>query len=335
MNESRDAEAAAPGTEASESAGGTDAGVAAPAAAGGSKTGGFLPGGLSGLGRFLRLVWIPLIPGLAAGVVAYALWYAASDRQFSTIMHAVQAQTGWLQGELLQELDVRAQAVDGLARRLAAAPAPNAAAWDSLASGLLSRGYQFRAIAWMDTSLSFVRGVPTEERYLSLLDPKDDDLRRMALYDGLAGAPPHPGAVITPSVALTTGGRQILICAPVRSRGRPTGYVVAVMRVRDLLDALLKPAFARGYSVTVYEGPYLLYGPMWGQGGAEEQYAHDADVRIGALLWRVQLWPSEERARALESWAPVTILVLGLIAALLTSVLVYLVRASRAEPRAD
>jgi len=316
---------------AAEETGGAGTGGEAEGAVATARPGGGALRVLRSLAGFLRPLWIPLLAGLPVVVVTYLLWLAAGNRQYAVVSHAVEAQAGWVKSEIARDLDAREHAVEVLAHQVAATPPANAAAWDSAAAGLLSAGDGVRVVAWLDASLRPVHVAPGDERHLSLFNPRDDDLRYGALDEVLGSARPDRGAIVTASVALASGGRQVMVCAPVLSRGRAMGYVLVVTRVRDMLDAMLRSALARGYTAAVYEGPYLVYGPVWLEGGPEVQYANDVNVHAGALQWRVRLWPSEETARALESRAPAAILVLGMLTAFLLAALVYVVRAPRAR----
>lgn len=317
----------APGGEAPSGAGAGSRSTGPARALGKSRD--FLLGALSSLGEWLRPLWIPLIPGLLGVAVSYVLWLAADERQYQVIVQVVEAQGGWLQTEMQRELDARERAIADLAQRVTAAPPRDARSWQEAARGLVAGGYQFRAIAWMDTARAPVYVAPPEERYLAAFDPTDDGGRQIAVNEALGALLPGHSTIVTSSVALSAGGREVLILAPVRGRGRSAGYVVGVLRVRDLLDVMLRRAFARGYTIAVYEGPLQLFGPVWMYGGPEVFYERYVDVGSGELAWQVQLWPSEEKARTLHSTAPTAILVLGLVASFLASVLVFVLRSGR------
>ena len=180
---------------------------------------------------------------------------------------------------------------------------------------------------WLDGTLAGRAVAPPTERLFSTLYPEDDDLRRVALQSVILGPPRDASAgFVTGSVALPSGERQLLVAAPMPGVGAGSDYLAAVVRVHDLLDALASTSLKRGYSVTVYEGPYLLFGPRWDQGGSPAQYARDAAVLADGLALRVQVWPGEELARQLESPAPLIVLGLGVAVAFLTSLSIYLAR---------
>src|SRR6185503_12623145 len=150
---------------------------------------------------------------------------------------------------------------------------------------------QFRALAWFDTLFTPAGVVPPTARLGGLdLDPRDDSERMRHLLDRSE----RQETAYSASVVLADGRRQILIETPVRRGAQVTGYVVAVLRLRDVMDDLCRASLKRGYSVAVYEGPFLLFGPVWDEGGDEATWETDAAVRLPGLFWTVQVWPSKE-----------------------------------------
>jgi sensor domain CHASE-containing protein len=275
---------------------------------------------LAGATSKLLAAMRPYLPSLIAAVpivVASAWGYEAlSQRQTRLIESAVSAEARWLQGEVRGDLVRKGEALEALATRWAGRPTTPDSLWQADADDLLRVDYQFRSILWMDPALAVRAVAPPTERLFGTLDPNDDELRRIALASALSTIG-NAHATMTSAIMLQRGGREVLVAAPMTLGTERTGTIAATLRVRDLLDASLKRAFVRGLSVTVYEGPYHLFGPVWEKSGPEAQYASDADVIYGQLLWRLQVWPSEELAKKMESPAPLLVLGLGTLIALL------------------
>ena len=114
-----------------------------------------------------------------------------------------------------------------------------------------------------------------------------------------------------------------MFVAPIRGGDSTAGTLVGVMRLRDLIDTVVEPELRRGFSVTVYEGPFQVFGPVWAQSGDQGQWARDAVSRVDLLELRVQVWPSEELAERMKSTAPMAVLILGYLLALIVTVIAY------------
>ena len=284
--------------------------------------GDWLAGATSKLLAAMRPYLAPLVAAVPI-IVASGWGYATLvERQSRLIESAISAEARWLQGEVRRDLERKAEALEGMASRWAGRSSPQDSVWQADADDLLRLDYQFRSILWMDSSLAVRWVAPPTERLFGTLDPSDDEIRRIALASALSTIG-NAHATMTSAIAIQRGGREVLVAAPMAAGAARTGTIAATIRVRDLLDASLKRAFVRGLSVTVYEGPYHLFGPVWEKSGPEASYASDADVLYGQLLWRLQVWPSEELAKKMESPAPMLVLGLGTLVALLVGWVVY------------
>jgi len=118
--------------------------------------------------------------------------------------------------------------------------------------------------------------------------------------------------------------------------GRGAGFIVGVLRSRDLIDAATKVTLQRGFTIAIYEEPYLIYGASWLHSGGEAVWSMDRELELGDHSWRVQVWPSKEMLAELRSPAPNSLRILGLVLALVLGTAVYLAqswreRAFRAE----
>jgi hypothetical protein len=163
-----------------------DAGAAAgatPAAAPGEsrvpESGGipFAPvkprGPLDELGAML----IAFIPGAFIVAATFFLYQDAVGRQYAAISAVCESEAGRVQEEMSRALDQRALALE----RLAAERAEDADAWQADAAALAGGPLQVRAVLEFDSTLALGRVVPADARFMSALDPKDDESRRIAL----------------------------------------------------------------------------------------------------------------------------------------------------------
>ena len=282
---------------------------------------------LRDLAYSLRPLLLPLLPGLAVVVAAYFTSDWLDQRELLSIRRGVEAEVGLLAREFELALDRRVRIVEAAARATwRMSPKASAEDWRLLVQPLAFQDYQFRALLWLDRSLAARQVAPPSERLFASLYPEDDDLRRVALQGVILNPSRDPSTgFVTSSLALPSGERELLVAAPLGD-SVASDYVAAVIRVRDLIDAVSTRSVKRGYSVSVFEGPYLLFGPRWDQGGSPAQYAREAEVRADGLAWRVQVWPDETLVARLASPAPRLVLWLGLALGLLTSLVIYLAR---------
>ena len=78
------------------------------------------------------------------------------------------------------------------------------------------------------------------------------------------------------------------------------------------------------------EGPYRVYGPLAsGEGPEAERWRRTTPVRVGALVWAIDYWPSPELWDRLRSSGPPWVLVWGLLMAMVVASLIRTDQVSR------
>jgi hypothetical protein len=108
--------------------------------------------------------------------------------------------------------------------------------------------------------------------------------------------------------------------------GHLEGYEVGVIRLRDLLDVALHRSLARGFALALFDGAELIYGARPEEAGDAIGYARDAAFVRDGLVWRLEMWPSDDMARRLDTRAPAAILGLGILLAFFVAVALHLYR---------
>jgi len=276
-------------------------------------------GGLRG--ELLRLL-VPLVPGAIIVVATYLAYMQAADRQGYCVSQLSDAEAATACERIDRELDARARAIE----RLAAARAADTSAWRPGAGALLDGPLLFQAIARYDSAYAVVEVVPGAARALSTLGPGDDDARTAALRVARgSSAAEHGDAVVVSTVPLASGDRQLLVCVP----DKGAGWIVGVLRVRDVLDAGLEVTLRRGYGAAVRELQLRIHGGDVGNAGAGAEYARDETVVHLPVVWTVQVWPAEDLVHDLVSQAPVELFVAGMLVAFGVTVATYLWMESR------
>jgi hypothetical protein len=269
--------------------------------------------------RFFAAFRVPIAVALfvAAGTLwGYSALVAHGDIQLGRL---VDARTKQLRSEALLQLQIRANALDEVARMWEGRTNANLDTWSQDAEMLLRRNMQYRAVAWLAPDLSTVATEPSVARLPGWpLGPEGDDAR-LRTMSALAA---ESNTEFSRSYVFGDGSRQILVRAPMYHINAPISYLIGVMRPRDLIDALVDPAIRDGYAVSVYEGPYLLFGPDWSNETVGTQWTREVEVVNGELGLRMRIWPSEDLLRQVHSRAPRMVLIAGLVLALLMAVLV-------------
>lgn len=280
------------------------------------------PSTKSTIGSTIRRFFAAHGLGLAAGALVAAasigLYLGLVEDEGQLIYRTVAAVPPRLELEMTDALRVRSLALREIADRWEKRPADQKA-WASDIDGLLSKNLQFRGIQWFEPSLESRWSWPVGVRLPhAALDSSGDAIRVDELRALLSDAEP----TYSRSFPLPDAPRQMLLCAPMKQDGKVTGYLVGMLRVNDLVDAMIGDLLERGYSLSVNEGAFHLYGPVWLEGGDESTFGSEGNVRMGDLDWQLTVWPSAESLRDLRSRLPLIALVAGLLLALLLGIAV-------------
>ena len=284
----------------------------------------------------LRTLGVPLIPGVLLVVGTYALWQYSAQREQAVRGAMVESEAGRIQEELARALDRRAAALAAFAASNPAASYPEVtvpAAPDSQrAEAEFTRaGLPFRAVLALDSTLAVTRVLPAAARLTPALDSGDDEGRTVALrvITEIPGRAPS----IVSTAPLSSGGRELLVCAPLLRDGRIRGFLVGVDRLRDVMDEVLSRTVRQGFATGIYDGPELVYGSRLADGGSGIGDARETAVVRDAVVWRIEVWPADELTRRLDPRAPAAVFVLGMLLALFVSLCVYMWREEgAAEP---
>lgn len=180
------------------------------------------------------------------------------------------------------------------------------------------------AIQWIDR-----KGGP---RTIIARDPEEEP-RLLSVIDRLATSLPIAAALegrphVTSPVSLADGSRVAAIVVPV-GVAPADGFLITIFDVRSSLDSILADHRAAGYSIAVIEGGQEIYRTAGAAGDLEQRWAHDGDVQLPGVVWRVRLWPGPDMIGEVTSALPELALVLGALLGFMLMATLYDARTSK------
>jgi sensor domain CHASE-containing protein len=275
---------------------------------------------------FLRRLAAPVLFALAVGAAGAALFEMQKEYEDAQVEREMAAESARLSRDFSDQIGRRIDGLGRSAHRWERVRAPLEEEWQADADSLMNQELQFRGVMWLDSTLHPRWLAPPSATLPGLtLDPQGDEVR----YRELALIASNEAPSVTRSLVLPDGTRQLLVCAPLYAGERHAGYLVGVIRLRDFIDAVADPAIAQGYSVSIYEGPFLVFGPPWEGNWPQSDWAQDNTFDHDDLALRIQVWPSEELEKRLRSNGPVAILAFSAWIALMVGVLIYRLQRTR------
>ena len=268
---------------------------------------------------FIDRLLLPAIFGLATIVVALTFWQLLLSHSRAEIRSAAKEQASFVKTKTESELRARVLPLERLAGRWQVRDRSD----EDMESDarLVMSGYPaYQAIEWVDSTFH-VLWVASDEGNRSEIgaDLSAVPVLRAALED----ADHSKSTMVVPRVDLRQGRRGFLVCVPMYSEEKLSGFLVAVFRYQELLSSILQ-GVAPDYWVALYDGNEAVYSRIVAQPAREGLYVQEANIEFRQLTWRALVWPRSRTAAYGRSALPTAILGGGIVLALILAFAVYM-----------
>ena len=268
---------------------------------------------------FIDRLLLPAIFGLATIVVALTFWQLLLSHSRAEIRSAAKEQASFVKTKTESELRARVLPLERLAGRWQVRDRSD----EDMESDarLVMSGYPaYQAIEWVDATFH-VLWVASDEGNRSEIgaDLSAVPVLRAALED----ADHSKSTMVVPRVDLRQGRRGFLVCVPMYSEEKLSGFLVAVFRYQELLSSILQ-GVAPDYWVALYDGNEAVYSRIVAQPAREGLYVQEANIEFRQLTWRALVWPGSRTAAYGRSALPTAILGGGIVLALILAFAVYM-----------
>ena len=276
--------------------------------------------------KIIDRLLLPTACFLTSLVVVLTFWQFLLAHRRAEIRAVTDDQASFVKSNLESELGARILPLERLAAR-----------WQALgndrekksAAELMMSGYPaYQAIEWVDPTLHVRWVTPTSgnKTYLGV-DLSADATQRFAFR----AAEENRDAAVTRPVNLQ-GGRGLLVCVPVYTRHKLSGFVVGMFRYQELISSILQDG-AQGYWVAVYDGDEQIYGEEVNLAPRDVVWARTAYVHFRGLTWRAQVRPKRGTITYALSTLATVALVGGILLSALLAFTVYSAETARLRAR--
>ncbi len=270
--------------------------------------------------------WLPIPVAFATITASLALWQCLTGKIHVETGATIAADATGVKNELRASLDSRVRALQRMAKRWEFSGQPPRQAWDGDAQAYLQDFVGFQAIEWVDETF-YIRWVAPLAGNESVLNRNlSTEARRQ---HALELARDGRVTMITRPVQLAQGGVGVLVYVPIYYRDKFSGFIVGVVRVRELFDAILLPTLAPGYSVAIFDGDEKIYDHAFSPFPAEPDWVVENKIAEYHVDWRVKLWPNPEWVNARKSPLPLAVLLSGIFTAGLLALTIHLAQSNR------
>ncbi|MGA8145108.1 MAG: response regulator [Candidatus Acidiferrales bacterium] len=277
--------------------------------------------------NFIDRLLLPAIFGLTTVLAALILWQLLLGHRRVEIQAATKEQALFVRTKTESELKASILLLEQLAGRWQAAGERNEADMESDVELALSGYPAYQAIEWVDPSYRVLWVTPqNRNRGERGADLKFDEPSRMALES----AQESRSVIVTHPVKFRQGGSGLLICVPVYSHDKLSGFLLGAFRYQALLSPILADV-APDYWIEIYDGGEQIYNRSAGSQPAR-QWVQTADIQFQQITWRAYAWPKPVTLAYTRSPLPQVAFVAGILLAGMLGFAVYM--AETAELRA-
>ena len=275
--------------------------------------------------KFIDRLLLPAIFGLATVLAALILWELLIFHLRAETQAATNEQVLFVKTKTESELKARILPLERLAGRWQARGQPDDLAMQSDAGLVTSVDPAYQAVEWADPTFHVRWVTPQSNNEADLGEDLGSDPRRRV---ALRAAADTGSTMATRPLSLGQGGRGLLVCVPVYSGKKLSGFLLGVFRYQELLSSILQDV-AQDYWVVVYDGDEEIYGrkgPGPSTGGAAAQ---EAGIQFQQLTWRARAWPKPGTLSYTRSPLPQVFLFGGMLMAGLLAFTVYMAETAR------
>jgi signal transduction histidine kinase/ActR/RegA family two-component response regulator len=200
------------------------------------------------------------------------------------------------------------------------------------AAELMMSGYPaYEAVEWVDPTFHVRWATPSSGNEPDLgVDLSADSTQRVAFQ----AAEQNMDVMVTRPVNLLQGGRGLLVCVPVYTPHKLSGFLVAVFRYQELISSILQD-IAHGYWIAVYDGDEQIYGQETNLSASARDARREstAYVHFRDTTWRVQVWPKPGTVTYALSTLPKVAFIGGILLSALLAFTVYSAETARLRAR--
>lgn len=254
--------------------------------------------------------WMGFLSFASILLLSLLLSYGLLQNEKRQLYERLQSEAQWFANRIQSEFELRLKAIKRMANRWSEAGGTSRKIWDADAFAYINDMAGFQAIEWLDTDGRVRWIVPLEgnEKLLNTI-PNKDPTRLMALEQARI----EKREIVAGPIKLIQGGIGLLIFNPVYRNQNFDGFIVAVLRMEDLLTQLLM-ANPRGYSAKISVNTNTVF-----QTQEITEKLIDLDIvfplRVGEADMQLQLFPDRTSYNSNNAILPWITLAAGIVIA--------------------
>jgi signal transduction histidine kinase/CheY-like chemotaxis protein len=279
--------------------------------------------------KFVDRLLLPTVFGLTTVIAALILWQLLLGHRRVEIQAATKEQALFVKTKTESELRASILILEQLAARWQARGQSNDADMESDVQLAMSGYPAYQAIEWVDPSYHVLWVTPQNRNpHEQGADLNKDEPGRTVLRS----AQESREAVVSHPVPLRQGGKGLLICVPVYSHNKLTGFLLGAFRYQALLSPILQDV-APDYWIEVYDGGEQIFNRSSGS-QPDKKWVQTADIQFQQVTLRAYAWPKPETLLYTRSPLPQVAFIAGILLAGMLGFAVYMAETAQLRAQA-
>ncbi len=263
--------------------------------------------------------WVPMATLVGMATVPIILWQGLVARERTLLKEFTLEKSGEVSERIESRIDAQVLPLRRMANRWRDRGRPEVKAWEAEAKLFMRHFPAYRTVAWFDGSFVKRWSSLAEDAFEDEeIDFGMDSIRRLALTRHADQATP----LFTRGKDLRLPGSFFQIHVPVFHQDRFDGYLVALIQIPELMDAVLQDNPAMGFVVRLNHGEDRLYER--GEGNPARGFSLESTLDLYGISAGLVVAPTVTTTRQFRSLLPEAVLGSGLFLALLVAFLARL-----------
>ncbi len=272
--------------------------------------------------------WIPASTLAGMVTASFILWQGLTARETSLLREKVVEQSEEVADRVEARLDDQILPLKRMSHRWRENGRPEARTWEAESRAFMRHFPSYRVVSWLDSGFT--------RRWTALADDAFDDeeidfgmdsMRRTALARHADQGTP----LFTRGKDLRQPGSLFQVHIPVYSGDQFDGYLVALLKIADVMEAVIQERVAPGFGIRLNHGKDVLYERA--EGNVARGLASELPLELYGVSAGLVVGPTKATARAFRSWLPEAVLICGLVLAVVVAYLVFLSQAVQMRAR--
>jgi PAS domain S-box-containing protein len=270
-----------------------------------------------------QLRWLPFAVGILIAGATLWLWQGIIKEGEDRSTKIIELQTLSASHELAEQLKLQMLPLMRMAHEWEDGEPPTQKEWKSDAEIYLELYPFYRSIKWVSLDRA-VTWSSEREGFSAISESKIRPIIDAVKYQK------EPWTSRAFDIDQESDRKGIIACVTVYRVNEPAGYLLGEIDVHGFLDSLITRSVGNSYSVAVFENDQEIYNNDTTGGMHRKTWSQTRSFSpFNKQTWKVEVWPKTGALTREQSYFPNAILIGGLSAAVLLTLVSYFAQSSR------